>query len=309
MAVSPSRQLRVHHAWRASYAVKPWKIPLNSYVLSFSCPDRLGVVARYSQLLFDCGAFITEVSNYTDSHSERFFLRCVFDDRMLNVEIDAFQDQWAALAVELEAQWQLRPEHEYPKVVVAVSHYDHCLNALLTKWRSGALPIHIVAVVSNHETCRDISAFYGLPFHYLPVTPDSKPEQERAMLKLFHELGGELLVLARYMQILSDDLCASLSGKAINIHHSFLPGFKGAKPYHRAWERGVKVIGATAHYVTADLDEGPIIVQEVRPIDHEVTVQQMIHMGHDIEATALSQAVRLHCEQRVMINGQRTVIL
>jgi len=129
------------------------------------------------------------------------------------------------------------------------------------------------------------------------------------MLKLFHELGGELLVLARYMQILSDDLCASLSGKAINIHHSFLPGFKGAKPYHRAWERGVKVIGATAHYVTADLDEGPIIVQEVRPIDHEVTVQQMIHMGHDIEATALSQAVRLHCEQRVMINGQRTVIL
>lgn len=282
---------------------------LQSYVLSFWCPDRLGVVARYSQLLYDCGAFFTEVSNYTDAHTERFFLRCVFDDRDLKVDITTLTERWRLLADDLDAQWQLRPLERFPNIVIAVSHYDHCLNALLTKWQAGALPINIVGVVSNHETCRPICEFYGLPFHHLPVTPDTKPEQEQQLLDVFQRLGGDLLVLARYMQILSDSLCESLAGRAINIHHSFLPGFKGAKPYHRAWERGVKVIGATAHYVTSDLDEGPIIVQEVRPIDHEITVQQMVHFGHDIEATALSQAVRLHCEQRVIVNNQRTVIL
>ncbi len=151
--------------------------------------------------------------------------------------------------------------------------------------------------------------WYGLPFHHLPITPETKPQQEAQMLAVMEEVGAELLVLARYMQILSDDLCDRLEGRAINIHHSFLPGFKGARPYHQAYARGVKVIGATAHYVTADLDEGPIIAQEVRPIDHEISVEQMVHLGHDIEATALSHAVRLHCEQRVILNGQRTVIL
>lgn len=282
---------------------------MQSYILSFWCSDRLGVVARYSQLLYECGAFFTEVSNYTDAVAARFFLRCVFDDRNLKVDIGTLKDRWRLLALELDARWQLRPIDDYPNVVIAVSHYDHCLNALLTKWRAGALPINIVGVISNHETCRPITEFYGLPFHYLPVTAETKSGQEQALLQVFNDLEGELLVLARYMQILSDDLCQSLAGRAINIHHSFLPGFKGARPYHRAWERGVKVIGATAHYVTSDLDEGPIIVQEVRPIDHEITVQQMVHFGHDIEATALSQAVRLHCDQRVMINGQRTVIL
>jgi len=282
---------------------------VQSYVLTFSCPDQLGVVARYSQLFFEQGAFITEVSNYTDDASGQFFLRCVFDDRELKVSFEEFKELWQGLAAELNAVWQMRPVDTLPTVVIAVSRYDHCLSALLTKWQSGALPINVVGVISNHEDCRALTEFYGLPFTYLPITPETKPEQERMLMAEFDALGGELLVLARYMQILSDDLCNQLEGRAINIHHSFLPGFKGAKPYHQAWERGVKVIGATAHYVTSDLDEGPIIVQEVRAIDHEVSVQQMVHLGHDSEATALGQAVRLHAEQRVVINGQRTIIL
>ena len=227
----------------------------------------------------------------------------------MTVDFKDFLSQWVVVAESLEARYSLRQLEDNPNVVIAVSGYDHCLSALLTKWRSGSLPANIVGVVSNHESARSLVEWHDLPFYYLPVTAETKPDQEAEILRVFEELNGNLLVLARYMQILSDDMCRRLAGKAINIHHSFLPGFKGAKPYHRAWERGVKVIGATAHYVTADLDEGPIIAQEVRPIDHEITVEQMIHLGHDTEATALSHAVRLHCEQRVIIDGQRTVIL
>lgn len=282
---------------------------VQSYVFTFKCPDRLGVVARYSGLFLECGAFITEVSNYTDPVSEMFFLRCVFDDRVMTVSMEVFGQRIAELARELKMEYSLRSTADRPRVLLAVSKYDHCLSTLLTKWKSGALPAEIVAVVGNHEDCRGLVEWHGLPYHFLPVTSDTKAAQEAAMMTLMAEQGAELLVLARYMQILSDDLCARLQGRAINIHHSFLPGFKGARPYHQAYERGVKVIGATAHYVTSDLDEGPIIVQEVRPINHEISVEQMIHLGHDIEATALSQAVRLHCEQRVILNGQRTVIL
>jgi len=280
-----------------------------SYILAFQCPDRLGVVARYSQALLDCGAFITEVSNYSDQETETFFLRCVFDDRDLTVSFEQVAARIQVLADELDMQYTLRPLSHLPQVLLAVSKYDHCLNTLLTKWRAGALPAEIVGVVSNHPDCQGIVEWYGLPYYHFPITPETKPQQEAQILELMGELEVDLLVLARYMQILSDDLCRQLEGRAINIHHSFLPGFKGAKPYHQAYERGVKVIGATAHYVTSDLDEGPIIVQEVRPIDHQVSVEQMVHLGHDTEATALSQAVRLHCDQRVMLNGQRTVIL
>ncbi len=280
-----------------------------SYTLSFRCPDRLGVVARYSGLLYECGAYITEVSNYSDPVSDKFFLRCVFDDRVMTVSMDDFRQRWEALAVELELEYTLRSANQRPRLVLAVSRYAHCLSALLTRWRSGALPAEVVAVISNHQDCRELSEFYDLPYFHLPVSADNKRAQEREILTIMQEQEADTLVLARYMQILSDDMCAQLSGRAINIHHSFLPGFKGAKPYHQAYERGVKVIGATAHYVTRDLDEGPIISQEVRPIDHEISVEQMVHLGHDIEATALCQAVRLHCEQRVILNGQRTVIL
>jgi formyltetrahydrofolate deformylase len=283
--------------------------PHNTYVLAFQCPDQLGVVARYSTLLLDCGAFITEVSNYSDPVTERFFLRCVFDDRAMSVSFQDFSERFDGLADAMQMDYTLRRADELPRVLLAVSKYDHCLNALLTKWKSGALPANVVGVVSNHEDCRGIVEWYGLPYHHFPVNADTRPAQEARILGLMEESGAELLVLARYMQILSDDMCARLEGRAINIHHSFLPGFKGARPYHQAYERGVKVIGATAHYVTSDLDEGPIIVQEVRAIDHQVSVEQMVHYGHDTEAMALSHAVRLHCEQRVMLNGQRTVIL
>jgi formyltetrahydrofolate deformylase len=279
------------------------------YVLSFQCPDRIGVVARSTGVLLDACAFITEISNYSDPVSETFHLRCVFDDRQMTVPFEEFRDSFDAFARDFEASYRLRCENELPRVLVAVSKYDHCLSVLLNKWRSGALPAELVGVVSNHPDCQSMTEWYGLPYYHLPITPETKGEQEARILGVMEELGVDLLVLARYMQILSNELCGKLEGRAINIHHSFLPGFKGARPYHQAYQRGVKVIGATAHYVTSDLDEGPIISQEVRPIDHEVTVEQMIQLGHDIEATALSQAVRLHCEERVQLNGQRTVIL
>lgn len=267
------------------------------------------MVARATGLLYELGAFVTEISNYSDPVTKTFHLRCVFDDRQMSVGISDFQTRFEEVAAEFEMTYQLRPTDRHPRVLVAVSKQDHCMSALLNKWKAGALPAEIVGIVSNHEACRGLAEFHGLPYHYLPITPETKPQQEAELLEVFHAAVAELLVLARYMQILSDDLCTKLAGRAINIHHSFLPGFKGAKPYHQAYERGVKVIGATAHYVTADLDEGPIIVQEVRPIDHEVTIEQMVHLGHDIEATALSHAVRLHCDERVQLNGQRTVIL
>lgn len=280
-----------------------------SYVLSFQCPDRIGVVARSTGVLLDACAFITEISNYSDPVSETFHLRCVFDDRQMTKSLEEFRSNFEAFAEEFNASWHLRSDMEQPRVLLAVSKYDHCLSVLLNKWRSGALPAEIVGVVSNHPDCQSMAEWYGLPYYHFPITPETKPQQEAQILGVMDELNVDLLVLARYMQILSNDMCNALEGRAINIHHSFLPGFKGARPYHQAYERGVKVIGATAHYVTSDLDEGPIIVQEVRRIDHEVTVEQMIHLGHDIEATALSQAVRLHCEERVQLNGQRTVIL
>lgn len=282
---------------------------VQSWILSFKCPDQLGVVARYSEIFLECGAFITEISNYSDQVTETFFLRCVFDDRETSFSHDAFMEKFLALAGDMRMEYTLRPAESLPRLLLAVSKYDHCLNALLTKWKAGALPAEIVGVVSNHDDCRGIVEWYGLPYYHYPVTKETKPAQEAQILALMDEQKVDLLVLARYMQILSDDMCIGLRGRAINIHHSFLPGFKGAKPYHQAYDRGVKVIGATAHYVTSDLDEGPIISQEVRPIDHQVSVEQMVHYGHDTEATALSHAVRLHCEQRVMLNGQRTVIL
>lgn len=279
------------------------------YVLSLQCPDRVGVVARTTQLLMQAGAFITDIANYSDPVAGSFHFRCEFDDRSMNPDLTGFRQEFDTLAAEFAMQWRLRALLKRCRVMIAVSHYDHCLIGLLTKWRAGALPADIVGVVSNHEACRAVVDWHELPFHYLPVTPQTKPAQESQLLALMEAHGVELLVLARYMQVLSDAMCEQLQGRAINIHHSFLPGFKGARPYHQAYERGVKVIGATAHYVTAELDEGPIIVQEVRAIDHRVTVRDMIHLGHDTEATALAHAVRLHCEDRVQLAGQRTIIL
>jgi len=278
-------------------------------ILSFHCPDRLGVVARFSQLLYQAGAFITEMSEFSNPVTGSFHARCVFADEAMSIPFADFASGLDVLARKLDMTYSLRPVADRPRILIAVSRFDHCLHAMLAKWRAGTMPADIIGVVSNHEDCRALAEWYGLPYWYLPITAATKPQQERRLLEIMANRDAELLVLARYMQVLSDELCTRLDGRVINIHYSFLPAFKGAKPYHQACERGVKVIGATAHYVTPDLDEGPIITQEVRPIDHDVTAEQMIEIGHDTEAAALTRAVRLHCENRVQLVGARTVIL
>ncbi len=281
----------------------------NNYILTWQCPDTSGVLAKITQCLFQHGAFITETSQYSDPYSDTFFSRIAFDDRHLTVPIDEFRQAIDDLAVPLQMHYQLRNTLNLPKIVIAVSKDDHCLVSLLTKWKAGVLPVNIVAIISNHTDCQSLAQWHNLPFHHLPINKTNKAEQEGQILALLNGYQTELLVLARYMQILSDDLCSKLQGQAINIHHSFLPSFKGAKPYHQAHARGVKVIGATAHYVTPDLDEGPIIVQEVKSINHTFTVKQMVHIGHDLEAIALCHAVKMHAEQRICLNGEKTVIL
>jgi formyltetrahydrofolate deformylase len=277
------------------------------YLLTFKCPDRLGILAKVTAQLYDGGAFVTESMHYGDPDSRIFFARMVF--HTTGESIDSLRQRLLRIGVDLEMTMTLRPLDCRPKVLIAVSKYDHCLNVLLTKWRSNALRVELAGVISNHEICRGLVDWYGIPFHYLPITAATKRQQERSILEIMEQQRVELLVLARYMQILSDDMCHALAGRAINIHHSFLPGFKGARPYHQAHERGVKVIGATAHYVTPELDEGPIIVQEVKPITHHYTVEDMALAGHDTESTALATAVRLHCDGRVFVNGNRTVVL
>jgi len=282
---------------------------VNHYTLTWQCPDSSGVLAKVTQSLFTHGAFITETSQYSDPYTNSFFSRIAFDDRHLTVSIAEFNQALEALAQPLNMTFQLRDKNNLPNIVIAVSKDDHCLVSLLTKCKAGVLPVNIVAVISNHTNCQSLTQWHNIPFHHLPIDKSNKPQQEAQILEVLKQTDAELLVLARYMQILSDEMCTELSGHAINIHHSFLPSFKGAKPYHQAHARGVKVIGATAHYVTADLDEGPIIVQEVKPINHTHTVEQMKHIGHDLEAVALCHAVQMHAEQRICLNGSKTVIL
>ncbi|KGJ99620.1 formyltetrahydrofolate deformylase [Thalassotalea sp. ND16A] len=283
--------------------------PNNSYILKLKCPDKLGVLARISGELYAHGAFINNVKHYADPDQQIFNMRIEFDDRTLTVSEPQFKQVLANLAAELDMDYQLRCASYRPKILIAVSKDEHCLNVLLTKWRAGVIKADIVGVISNHETCRDIVEFNKIPFHYLPISKTTKPQQEAQIVEIMQQNNVDLLVLARYMQILSDDLCRQIAGRAINIHHSFLPGFKGAKPYQQAHDRGVKIIGATAHYVTADLDEGPIIVQDVKPVDHATSVKDMIEIGHDTEATTLARAVRWHVEDRILVNDQRTIIL
>ncbi|MDO3386921.1 formyltetrahydrofolate deformylase [Gilvimarinus sp. SDUM040013] len=276
-------------------------------ILTFSCQDSLGLVARVATVFAERGFNITESSQFEDTSAKRFFMRTVFDcpDNVSMTEIEAL---FEPVAIDYSMDWQISDTACKPKVLIAVSQWGHCLSSLLNSWKVGSLPIDIVGVVSNHEVMRPLTEWYELPFHYLPVTPDTKPEQEAAIWSLMQTTDADCLVLARYMQILSDDLCQKLSGRAINIHHSFLPGFKGAKPYHQAYERGVKLIGATAHFVTADLDEGPIIEQAVERVSHVNAPEQMAEIGRDIEAVVLNRALRWHAEHRVLLNGTKTVV-
>ncbi|WP_010216329.1 formyltetrahydrofolate deformylase [Sphingomonas sp. PAMC 26621] len=278
------------------------------FILILSCPDRPGLVAAVSAHIHACGGNILESSQYTDPDSDRFFLRTSFvlADPMETERLAAGFD---ALAGSYEMDLKLRPRTARQRVLILVSKFDHCLVDLLYRQRIGELDMDVVAIVSNHAREAlgnpDLGA---IPFHHLPVTAATKPAQEARILALRNETRADLVVLARYMQILSDDLATALSGKCINIHHSFLPGFKGAKPYHQAHARGVKVIGATAHYVTADLDEGPIIEQDVERISHADTPDDLVRKGRDIERRVLSRAVGLHLAGRVLMNGARTVV-
>ncbi|WP_396897919.1 formyltetrahydrofolate deformylase [Mycolicibacterium sp.] len=278
-----------------------------NFTLTLSCPQRPGIVHAVSSFLFSRGCDIAEHQQFDDTRSQAFFLRTKFICNDDNTGVARLTEDFGAVAAEFGMEFRF-VDTELPRVLVMVSKMGHCLNDLIFRWRAGTLGGELVAVVSNHETLGPMAEAAGLPFVHIPVTPATKPEAEAELLALVDTLDADLVVLARYMQVLSDEACQALRGRAINIHHSFLPGFKGAKPYHQAFDRGVKLVGATAHYVTPDLDEGPIIEQEVIRIDHSFDPARLATVGQDAEALALSRAVRWHCENRVLLHGHRTVV-
>jgi formyltetrahydrofolate deformylase len=282
----------------------------NTFCLLLACPDRKGIVAAVANFLADHDASIVEAKQFNDHLTKRFYMRAVFTAVGPKfVAIENLRAQFSALAKTFGMTWQLEDASKRVRVLIAVSKFDHCLQDLLFRWRSGVMPIDLVGVISNHPDLRSLVEWHQVPFYHLPVTNESRPQQEAEILEIMKRHQVDLLVLARYMQILSNDLCRTLIGRCINIHHSFLPSFKGARPYHQAYERGVKIIGATAHYVTADLDEGPIIEQAVERVGHEHTPERFVEIGRDLEAIVLARAVRWHAERRILIDGQRSVIL
>lgn len=282
---------------------------LPTYILNVSCPATSGIVAAVSTYLARNDCYIAEMAQFDDEFTQRFFMRTLFRfSAGASTGIEALRDGFAAVAGDFGMEWELYSNERPTRVLLMVSKFDHCLTDLLYRHQKGELPMEITAIVSNHLDLRPMAEREGIRFVYLPVTKDNKRQQELELLHLVEETGTELVVLARYMQILSDTLCKELAGRAINIHHSFLPGFKGAKPYHQAFERGVKLIGATAHYVTSDLDEGPIIEQEVQRVDHGYSPDDLVAIGRDTETVALYKAVKYHIEHRLFLNGNRVVV-
>ncbi len=288
-------------------SLAPPTIAAGDFVLILSCPDRPGIVHAVSGFLVSHGGNILESQQFGDQLSGQFFMRIDFEAPGAGT-VDDLRADFAAVAAQFEMRFELWDARAPYRTLIMVSRHLHCLNDLLFRTSTGSLQIEVPAVVSNHPDAADMAASYGVPFVHVPVTPDTKPEAEARLLELVKELDVHLVVLARYMQVLSDDLCRSLAGRAINIHHSFLPSFKGAKPYHQAFDRGVKLVGATAHYVTADLDEGPIIEQDVMRVDHTYDQDDLVAAGRDVEAQVLSRAVRWHSQSRVLLNGSRTVV-
>jgi len=279
------------------------------YILTATCPSRMGTTAAITGFLAARRFYLMEMHQFDDTLSQRFFVRVTFCAVQGEaVDPARLRREFGPVAAAEEMEWRIHDSHERPRVLIMVSNFDHCLEDLLYRHRTGELRMDITAIVSNHVTLQPTALRHNLPFFHLPVSAATKSEQERRLLELIESTRTELVVLARYMQILSDELCTRLRGRAINIHHSFLPGFKGAKPYHQAYDRGVKVIGATAHYVTHDLDEGPIIEQVVEHVDHSYTPDMLVAAGRDSERRALSTAVRYAIEQRVFLNGGRTVV-
>ncbi|MFC7704196.1 formyltetrahydrofolate deformylase [Plastorhodobacter daqingensis] len=279
---------------------------MTDHILTLQCKNRPGVVAAVTTRLAAHGGDITEAQQFDDRMTGQFFMRMAFS---LPGDVEGFAADMAQEAQALGLQWRLRPAGLRQKVLILVSKFDHCLGDLLYRMRIGEMNMEVVGIVSNHpKEVLNLTLHEGIPYHHFPITPATKPEQEARIRAVIEETGADLVVLARYMQVLSDEMSAWLSGRCINIHHSFLPGFKGAKPYHQAHERGVKMIGATAHYVTGDLDEGPIIVQDVEHTTHSDTPDDLVRKGRDIERRVLARAVALHLEDRVMLNGAKTVV-
>jgi formyltetrahydrofolate deformylase len=278
------------------------------FILRASCPDAVGIIADVAVFLAERRLFIVETANFGDAASGQFFMRLVFAPESSGFTIAKFTAEFSALAARWSMEWEIRDARARPNVLILVSQSDHCLNDLLYRQRIGALHMNVPAIVSNHLTCAWLAERHGIPYYHLPTDRDGKEATEARILELAVSLKADLVVLARYMQILSDGFISRLQGRCINIHHSFLPGFKGARPYHQAHVRGVKVIGATAHYVTGDLDEGPIIEQDVERISHRDSPDDLIRKGRDIERRVLARAVRYHLEDRVVLNGRKTVV-
>ena len=278
------------------------------YVLTMSCPDRTGIVAAITTFRAENDGLITEAAHYVDEWSDRSFMRTTFRGGCA-ADCASLRAQFSEVAKRFDMDWAIHDAGRRCRVLIAVSRQGHCLNSLLHRWSIGVLPIDVVGVVSNHEDQRRLVEWYGLPFHFLPISPGQKHQQEAEILHLFSAENADVLVLARYMQVLTGQTCERLGHRCINIHHSFLPGFKGARPYHQAYERGVKIIGATAHYVTRDLDDGPIIEQGVERVDHTMTPSDLVELGHDLESIVLNRAVRWHAEHRVFVARDRTIVL
>ena len=303
----PTRADHAANASRASTAAS--NPPL--YILTTSCPDTTGVVAVIAGFLAQQNANITEAQHHNDPHTRTSFMRTMFHDNGKGLpSMEALDRAFAEqVGKRFEMRWHFHEVQRRCRALIAVSRQGHCLNSILHRWSTGTLPIEVVAVVSNHQDMRSLAEWHGVPYHYLPIIDGRKQEQERRLMELCEKVDAELLVLARYMQILTADACRYFEGKAINIHHSFLPGFKGAKAYHQAHERGVKLIGATAHYVTTDLDEGPIIEQEVDRVDHTQSAEDMTVLGSELETVVLNRAIKWHAERRIFRNGRKTVVL
>ena len=281
------------------------------FILKIACPDRPGIVRAVSQFLFEQTANILDSAQFSDTYTGRFFMRVHFDKTERALDLSDLRNQFARVGQDFSMEWELFDATTKPRVLIMVSKLGHCLNDLLFRTHSGYLPIEIAAIVSNHRDFEPLAKTYGIPFHHLPLSgadDERKNEQEAELLDLIETLKIDLVVLARYMQILSTKVCQRLAGRAINIHHSFLPSFKGAKPYWQAHQRGVKLIGATAHYVTTDLDEGPIIEQGVERVNHAMDPDQLAAVGRDVECMALARAVRWHAEHRILLNGKSTVV-
>ncbi|MBC7202665.1 MAG: formyltetrahydrofolate deformylase [Pusillimonas sp.] len=280
---------------------------MNDYILTLSCPDRTGIVHHVSGWLLERQGNILDAQQFGDTETRRFFLRVHFE-LPRHEQAEALEQQFETVAQEFNMQARIHDAQRRARLLILTSRQGHCLNDLLFRTHSGQLNVDIVGVVSNHNDHAGMASAYAIPFHHFPVTPETKREQEKRILALVDEKKVDLVVLARYMQILSAEMCDALSGRAINIHHSFLPSFKGAKPYHQAHTRGVKIIGATAHYVTSELDEGPIIEQDIERVNHNMSAKDLTQVGSDIESLVLSRAVRSHVEHRILLNGNRTVV-